>query len=315
MIVHEFQTPPPASLAGALARFETQFTYPLGAGRSFRISHGDDYPRFFRAIGEAKCFVAEEDDRVVGTLGAALRTLLLPNGNALRVAYLADLKVARSSYRGRVLLRLLNAARQWAAPYVSAAFGIVMDGTPITPQRYTGRLGLPAFEELANLVVLRLIASSDPAEDIHEFVVTADRLEDCYRRLSGGRYAAIGGDPPERSETEPVWFMLPDGSACGRLEDTRRAKRLVEAAGEEMVSAHLSSFAYRDAEAGAVLLRAALARANREGFPALFVSVLASGAPELLRYLQGINTVSAPATIYGTGLQPGMNWNVNSAEI
>ena len=43
----------------ALARFEEQFTYPLGPGRTLRISHGDDYPRFFRAIGDAACFVAE----------------------------------------------------------------------------------------------------------------------------------------------------------------------------------------------------------------------------------------------------------------
>jgi hypothetical protein len=53
MIVHQLCSAPSPSQAKALAEFEGQFNYPLGAGRSFRISHGEDYPRFFRAIGKA----------------------------------------------------------------------------------------------------------------------------------------------------------------------------------------------------------------------------------------------------------------------
>ena len=66
MNLHHLSGPPTPELARALATFEEQFTYPLGPDRWFRISHGDDYPRFFRAIGEAACFVAERDGRVVG---------------------------------------------------------------------------------------------------------------------------------------------------------------------------------------------------------------------------------------------------------
>ena len=76
--VHTLETVASSRLAGALERFERQFTYPLGSGRSFRISHGDDYVRFFRAMGEARCFVAERDRRVLGVLGAALRPLVFP---------------------------------------------------------------------------------------------------------------------------------------------------------------------------------------------------------------------------------------------
>ena len=50
MNVHALETVDSAPMAGALKRFERQFTYPLGSGRSFRISHGDDYVRFFRAM-------------------------------------------------------------------------------------------------------------------------------------------------------------------------------------------------------------------------------------------------------------------------
>lgn len=80
MNVHALETVASGRLAAALARFETQFTYPLGPGRSFRVSHGDDNVRFFRALGEARCFVAEREQRVLGVLGAALRPLMFPGG-------------------------------------------------------------------------------------------------------------------------------------------------------------------------------------------------------------------------------------------
>ncbi len=92
MIVHQLSGPPSPALAQALCEFETQFTYPLGENRSFCISHGTDYPRFFRAIGEAACFVAERDGRALGTLGVALRDLLRPDGSMSSVAYFGDLK-------------------------------------------------------------------------------------------------------------------------------------------------------------------------------------------------------------------------------
>ena len=80
MRVHEYQRAPAKPMAHALEVFEKQFTYPLGGSHSFRISHGEDYPRFFRAIGEASCFVAEQGGCVFGTLGAMVRSLLLPDG-------------------------------------------------------------------------------------------------------------------------------------------------------------------------------------------------------------------------------------------
>ena len=55
MNVHALADMPEPNLAYALARFEEQFRYPLGKDQSFRISHGEDYPRFFArsAMGSA----------------------------------------------------------------------------------------------------------------------------------------------------------------------------------------------------------------------------------------------------------------------
>jgi hypothetical protein len=316
MIVHQLRGPPPVELAEALTVFETQFTYPLGPGRSFRISHGDDYPRFFRAIGEAACFVAERQGRVLGTLGAAVRPLVLPDGSERGVVYLGDLKIAPSARGGRTLPRLARAAQDWVGNRADAAFAVVMDGTSATPERYTGRLGIAAFREVGKILVLRLLTATERADADERFpAAPAPAVEACYRRLSLGRYAGRGGNPVERSEMGPIWLMHPDGSACGRLEDTRRAKRLIEDDGTEMRAAHLSAFAYANVQTGAELIREALRRAAALAFPALFVAVPALEAESMRRTLEGIDIVLAPATVFAAGLQPFSFWHLNTAEI
>ncbi|MCZ6661363.1 MAG: GNAT family N-acetyltransferase, partial [Actinobacteria bacterium] len=159
MIVHDLRTAPPPELAQALERFEAQFQYPLGPDRYFHIIHGEDYPRFFRAMGEGACFVAEREGKILGVIGAALRRLALPGGEQRSVVYLGDVKIDPTARGGRTFLRLAGAVRQWVAARAEAAFAVVMDGTPVTPTRYTGRLGIPLFSELGKIMVLRLPTS------------------------------------------------------------------------------------------------------------------------------------------------------------
>jgi hypothetical protein len=315
MILTQLDGPPQPDLAGALAVFETCFTYPLGPGRSFRIDHGADYPRFFRAIGRPACFVGHQD-KVVATLGIAIRRLLFPDGSERSVAYFGDLRILPEARGGVVLRRLAQAAMAWACPQVEAAFAVVMDGTRATPTAYTGRLNIPAFTALGHILVLRIPTESASSPiGIENFGGEDKAGQECYRRLSTGRYASVGGTPAERSQTVPVWMVHPDGSACGHLEDTTRAKRLIADDGSEMLSAHLSFFACATPGAGAELIRAALHRANRSGFPALFVSVPAREGQALHAALAVPGTVAAPATVYGAGLAPGFDWMINTAEI
>jgi hypothetical protein len=314
MIVHQLRKAPAQSLSRALTKFERQFSYPLGSGRSFRISHGEDYPRFFRAIGKAACFVAEEHGEVVGTLGVALRKLRLPDSTEVTAAYFADLKIDPAAYRGRLILRLFDAAKQWALPEATAAYGVVMDGTPITPTRYTGRLEIPRFAKLGQIAILRFSTNGQTDSEFQQNAGPELIGEHEYARLlQGQQLASFGGIPRERSEITPQW-LFHDG-ACGRLEDTRRAKRLIDSGDSEMVSAHLSSFAYRDAKSAAALLKTAIARANTLGFPAMFVAINAADAVEILGEMPGIDVVAASATIYGAGLPSNLRWNINTAEI
>jgi hypothetical protein len=320
MTVHVLRTAPAPELAQALERFEQQFRYPLGPERFFRITHGEDYPRFFRAMGEGACFVAERERRILGVLGAALRRLALPGGEERPVVYLGDMKIDPAARGGKTLLRLIEAVRQWVGARAEAAFAVVMDGTPATPTRYTGRLGTPLFFELGKIMVLRLPTSGIQVPSALErggadWLTTAERGGACYARLSAGGYACPGGNPVARSEMEPLWLMEPDGRACGRLEDTRCAKRLIADDGAEMRSAHLSCFAYQDCAAGVQLLQVALRHAASRSFPALFAAIPAPETEAFCQALAGIEVVLAPATVFGTGLEPGPFWKINTAEI
>jgi hypothetical protein len=313
--VHILHETPPLPLAAALAEFERQFVYPLGPGRTFRIDHGSDYPRFYRAIGDGRCYVDEREGRVLGVGAAALRPVQCADGRLLTAAYIGDLKAAPGPGRGKVLQRITQTAQSWCFSQ-GRAFGVVMDGTPVVPTAYTGRIGIPRFVEVAKIVVWRFKCAgirSAPGEQA--MWATEETARATFSRLSFERIAIPPGTPWQRSAMPVTWLVLVNGQACGCLEDTRLAKRLIADDGKEMVSAHLSNFGYRDMAAGAALVRQALVRANREGYPALFVAVAAPEADALQAELSDIEAVRAPATVFAHGFEPGLLWNVNSSEI
>jgi hypothetical protein len=319
MTLHRLEGPPSPSLARALADFEAQFTYPLGPGRTFRISHGEDYGLFFRSMGTASSFIYEHDGRVLGVLGVAVRPLLLPDRSEKQVAYFGDLKTAKEARGGVVLHRLVSAAMDWLRPQVDAGYAVVMDGTPVIPEAYTGRAGIPLFRELGKVTVLRVILPRIPAElpspTDPVSAVEESALVSSFRELSGGRYANLGGNAHKRSQIPAMFLKHLGGGACGRLEDTRRGKRLIADDGSEMISAHLSCFAYRDVESGAAIVREAAQRAVRLGFPALFTAVPVADSDALCTSLSSFEIIRAPATIFGTALAPGFDWNIHTSEI
>jgi len=316
MKVIQLSDPPSDALGRALARFEAPFAYPLGPGKFFRISHGEDYTLFFRAQGRAFCFIAEEAGQVIGSLGTAIRQLWMPDGTERSAAYLCDLKIAPEARGGSVLLRLARAAETWLRPRVEAAFGIVMGGTSRLPDSYTGRAGIPEFQDLGKLMLWRITRGSDSKAPVIQHFLTAEKAGlDCYQRLSRGRYACPSGNAALRSEISPVWLMHPDGLACGMLEDTRKAKRLVLSDGLELLSAHLSCFAWNSVSAAVELIHAALHLAADSGLPAIFIALAEQDAAQLRGALQNLEVLAAaPAIVYGAGLKAG-DWNINSSEI
>ena len=190
-----------------------------------------------------------------------------------------------------------------------------MEGTRTSPAGYTGRVGIPSFLQVGRVIILRFPTDAG-GDDAKRSWIADPRVGDaCYETLSRGRFAACGGVPAERSEMAPLWLVDPDLSACGRLEDTRRAKQLIDSNGAEMRSAHLVCFAWRTPRAGAELIRAACRHAALRGLPALFTAVAEEDFPALAAELGDTEKVVAPAIVYGAGSQSGPAWNINSSEI
>lgn len=300
-------------LAEPLVQFEAAFSYPLGASQRFGIRHGRDYCRFFRAMGPAACFLAVEKSLVVGAIAVVLRRVFHPDGSIGSAAYLCDLKIAPAERGGRLLLRLAQHAAAWGSERTDAAFSIVMGGTAVTPDAYTGRAGLPRLSRLTNLAVIRT-----PVPQMRGGQLSTDgrvSSASAFRALSAGRYATPAETPLMRSSVTPQGVDLENGAASGFVEDTREAKRLIVEGGEELVSAHLSNFAFRSIADGAQLVRGALACAARMQYPALFFAVHESEAEPILRQLNIAGTTVASATVYGFGMTAGAAWNVNTSEI
>jgi hypothetical protein len=250
-------------------------------------------------------------------MAGAIRPLLQPNGETRPAVYIGDVKVDPGLRGSLLLLRLAQAMDAWARPHVDAAYGVVMDGTSVSPASYTGRVGIPAFLELGKVNVVRFPPSEiDPSLDVNQWIAADARAgESCHAMLCGGRHAPLGGTPTERSSIPPTWLIHPDGLACGRIENTALAKRLIDSDGSEMHSAHLACFAWRTPAAGVALISAAREQVWRTKRQAMFVSVAAGDSPAMDVALGSAPRVVAPATIYGVGLSKDAAWNINTSEI
>ena len=326
MKIHFLAEAPSPKMARSLAQFERQFRYPLGPGRFFRIHHGEDYSRFFRAMGEGASFIAEREGSILGTIGVAQRALALPDGSVKQVIYIGDAKVAPEVRGGRALWRLLQAVRAWAVRRADAAYSAVMEGTPIVPARYTGRLGIEPFAKLAEVVILRIPAKKSSVPVRRDWKIDAATGWSLYRELTQGFARCIGGKPDMRSLAPPQWLAAPNRKAVGLLEDTRRAKRLLEPSrpfscalgdGEslEMNVSHLSHCAWLEDDDGIALLRQALSLSTKYGFDAMFTAMSCAAAEMIAARLGAEELIRACAGIYGVGLDAGMIWHLNASEI
>jgi hypothetical protein len=303
MNIHTLHEPPPTWLGEALERFERQFDYPLGDGGRFSISHGRDYLPFFAAMGDATILVVEAAGEVMGTV-ARVERWMQRGQERRRVHYLCDLKVSPQYRCSGLVARLMMETRQQVEQSgTHGCYCIVMDGTGRRPTDYTGRLGIPAFQQLAQIVVLRITsAEAAPATPVRMIAPDLSApMPACI--LTGGHHALRSLMTPQRI-ADAAW-----------LEDTRRGKRLWTNADTEMLSAHLSGFQFVDPSCGAAVLRTALNAALLAGLPALFVAVPLSVAPALLAEIRDLHVQQAPATIYGHDLEPSHDWWVDTAEI
>lgn len=321
MTLHSYDSYVPAGVAAALSEFEKEFTYPLGPACRFRISHGDDYLGFARTMGDATLLVTADDGEITGGIARVKKALGLrgdPGGPVVikSVHYLCDLKV-RSEHRGSLVLSRLirETKRQIEAGDTLACYSVVMGGTGRLPTDYTGRLGVPKFDKLADITILRLAAGDSGGKSTSCRIADLTEIRRVREEIASAGYHAPVRERQGGSLMPPVHLITASGDACGILEDTRRVKRLVLDSGEELVSAHLTALCYRTPEAAALLLREAVELARSFGCPAVFTAVPSARMPELRPCLAGLEVVEAPAAVFGVGLERGVEWWIDTVEI
>jgi hypothetical protein len=313
MTLHHLTADLSPDFAPAFARFEREFTYPLGPDTRFRISHGQSYLPFFRAMGQADISVIGQGQEILGCLARVARRLCLSAGEAFDAHYLCDLKLRASARGSTVLPRLIRETKRVIEASASTrCYSVVMGGTGKLPTDYTGRLGVPRFELLGEIAILR-VEGSEGGDACHP--VSASSFKSMSARLPREGYSACGADRALRSMIEPIHLVTSQGDACGIIEDTRKGKQLFREDGVELLSAHLSGFSFASASAGARLLQDASFLARQAGFPALFAAVPSSRAGDLLACLGALRVTVAPASIYGHALEPGHDWWIDTAEI
>ena len=302
------------SLQAELEAFERGFTYPLDAHRTFRISHAPDYLRFFSRMGTANCFISKNESGVNGVLTSVERSLWVPGFETpLNALYLCDLKTAPGVRRGQVFLQLATEVRRRQPSELSAAFGIVMHGTQRTPDLYSGSFGIPRFEALADVAIFRIASRSGTRTDVR--FETPQSVHSVFETLRGKQLCMKPEVVRFGSRYEPVGLIDSSGDACAVLEDTLESKRLFSDRGEELLSGHLSTFAYRCPLAAARIVEAALNLCWERGISALFFSVSKANLVDWNELCNISHATRTGATIYGLGLPKGLNWNINTSEV
>ncbi|MGD9682495.1 MAG: hypothetical protein AB7W16_15015 [Candidatus Obscuribacterales bacterium] len=320
MTVHELIE----SGESSLEEFEASFSYPLGEGRRFHISHGEDYGLFFRSMGESAVLVAESRNGPVGTIAVCLRELRAPDGSQTSCAYIGDLKLS-SSGSGRALLTMLRDLQSWCMARTGAAVAVVMEGTSITPERYSGRLGLAPMERLGSFAIYQMPARLCPGRLRHEVaMITPLEARGLAEKLSRPEYRfTIEKRDSRRSLMAPVWLKTRSGGAVACLEDTRMAKRLFREDGSEIRNCHLTCFQFDDPDEARSIIAAARDLAFRAGFEAIFMSLDSERAGALSETLADTPSDPDPpppagALVYGAGsliTARHNNWYINSSEV
>jgi hypothetical protein len=309
MQIIELTPPLYAAFSRHVNEFERLFTYPLGQDQKFRIDHGPQYDAFYRSMGEAHTYYALYHDKIVASIAYVIRHV--KRGESVdQVAYIGDLKIHPDHQATRVFLTMAKHVQPILEQQLSCAYGIVMDGTINTPERYTGRLGIPPFKRLKELYVLRL--DTKKWDGTSEACMSKESCFNTYQHLSSMPFALIS-ETKIRSLMAPQWFSA-STSACGMLEDTRLAKRLFLTSGEELLSTHLSYFVYDHAQQGFLVIKAALTRSFQCGFPAMFLALSTQQMNQLEPYLAKVKYTVAKAAVYGTEKACG-NITVNTSEI
>jgi hypothetical protein len=116
-----------------LARFEAQFRYPLGDGRHFRISHGEDYGAFFRSLGAPRYILVLDDGGEVAAFTAAVRRPVPKRHSPPQdMWYLCDFKIAKPHRGGRTFIGMGSRMLPRFYRFWIGAYFVAMNNRPLS---------------------------------------------------------------------------------------------------------------------------------------------------------------------------------------
>ncbi len=312
----------PRNFCVKLREWERQFDYPLNDQQRFRIEHSLDYGNFFAAMGDAATIVVERHGTVIGVLSASIRTLDLGKGRSERWLYVGDVKINRTDRGKRVLHLLLGAIRSWVGDRCDRGYSVVMGGTRVTPAAYTGRVGIPAFNPVAQVTLLAI--PTNYARTHASNSVSVATLTQSPFNMAKGQTSQLSRFYPRWSETqprlrskmEPMWLIHHETGCMALMEDTRKVKRLFDDAGDEIKFAHLTNLWCENPVGLLPLIEYACAKSRVAGSTELLVSVPCDLDEKLLNsHLGGPVPRKLEATVYATERIAGAVLPINSSEI
>jgi hypothetical protein len=309
---------PSLDLAKAINSFEQEFSYPLGGKTRFRISHGDNYSGFYQSLGESQSLIAERNGIVYGAISTALRTIRTPEGESINAAYVGDFKVSEPARGTSTAHRLLKETQEWIVPRTSYAFCVVMNGTTSSPINYTGRLGIAKFKFLGEVSILRITIKHELPKEQSLLIAHEDDALLLYANLVKGHCSVPAGTPTMRSTMKAQWLVDNSHSACGFIEDTRKAKRLFALDNQEILTAHISNFVYSTPASGAEIILMSLKYVQKSDYTSIFVAVYPEHVSAFRELLLPCEILEAKASLFGNLPSDALKttkWSVNTSEV
>lgn len=290
--------------------FEAQFKYPLNDDVYFRIDHGTVYDNFYRAMGESTLIVAHNEQGIQGTFCASRRQAFTKSKFVEPVVYLGDLKVAKRYQKSRVSFKLMHKMLSRFEGYTNG-LAVVMKGTKVTPDHYSGRMQLPQFYKQDKRYILQINALNYNSNHQDCLASQTDGLNR-FQTLCE-KYYFKSSNVMLRSLCPPQWLMSDE--ACGMLEDTFVAKRLFYGSGKEIKITHLSYFAFKSVENAYEVILSALNITQIQGANAMFVALDDKEYMLLKPILDNLDYQISEADIYTTKSLQDINIHINTSEI
>jgi hypothetical protein len=319
--VHRVGAPDvPGHVARALDDFERTFVLQLTTGERYLRLHGPDFGAYHRSIGRsAVTLVLFEDGAPVGTQSLIVKRFHVPRRRRpVRFVYALNTRVRPEARFGAALARLQLAGFFWALPRCWRLLTLIPDAVATPPRSRTGRHGIPAIRPIAHIERVQVpLDRSAPAHEADRCVTNAARVLNLRRRLNRDRVYTLDSRPDLRSLRTPVWLALPDGSACGCVEDFLRVRRFAGADGApDVVWPGLTHVAADSTGALERLIRVAAVHAGRVT-PDPLTATTDRDRAAALRERLGLEHPRVPLSVHASACRslPEVPWEFDVTEI